>query len=146
MTGDEEVARLLLGYGADANALDINNRTPLHCASNGLGFVGVARVLLEHGVDANARDVNNLTPLHIASSALCGEYGSSFSVVPRAIAQLLLQYGSDIHARDDQGKTPFMRATDKGYYDVMQLLLEHGAEDHRPRTDGILFTDLLPRP
>jgi len=50
---------------------------------------------------------------------------------------LLLQYGADIHARDDEGRTPFMRATAKEYQDTMQLLLEHGAEDHRmTTTDG----------
>ncbi len=130
---DEEVAQLLLGYGADANALDIKNRTPLHCASD--GRVEVVQVLLEHGVDANARDVNNLTPLHVASSAFFRGY-DEFSGEAPPIVRLLLQYGSDIHARDDQGRTPFMRATDIGYYDAMQLLLEHGAEDHRPRTDG----------
>jgi ankyrin repeat protein len=55
------------GHSADVNALDIKNRTPLHCVSE-LGHVGAAQVLLEHGVDANARDANNATPLHLASN------------------------------------------------------------------------------
>jgi len=41
----EEDARLLLEHGADANALDIDNLTPLHLASVD-GRVGAARVLL----------------------------------------------------------------------------------------------------
>jgi ankyrin repeat protein len=124
----EEITRLLLELGVDANALDIKNRTPLHCASD--RHVEVVQVLLEHGVDANARDVNNVTPLHVASGAFCWGY-SDLSGEPRATARLLLQYGSDIHARDDQGQTPFMIATARRYNNVMQLLLEHGAEDHR---------------
>ena len=124
LANDEEVARLLLEHGADANAPDINNRTPLHHVS-GLGRVGAARALLEHGVDANARDANNATPLHLASS-------SEFRVDDYLdVLRLLLQYGSDIHARDDEGRTPFMKATANEYYEIMQLLLEHGAKDHR---------------
>jgi ankyrin repeat protein len=102
--------------------LDIMNRTPLHRESE-LGRVGVARVLLEHGVYPNAR-ANNATPLHLAS-------GSKYRKGRLDVVRLLLQYSSDIHARDDEGQTPFMRATAEGLDDVMQLLLEHGAEDHR---------------
>ena len=125
---EEEVALLLLKHGADANALDIKNRTPLHIVSE-LGRVRAARVLLEHGdgVDANARDANSATPLHLASGPkFMDTIGRHLDVV-----RLLLQYGSDIHAVDDKGQTPFMRARAKKYHEMMQLLLEHGAEDRR---------------
>ena len=123
---EEEVTRLLLEYGADASALDIKNRTPLHRVSK-LGHVGAARALLEHGVDVNARDAKKATPLHLAAS------GSKYYWEERLldVIRLLLQHGSDIHARDDAGQTPFMRATASEYRNIMQLLLEHGAEDHR---------------
>jgi ankyrin repeat protein len=47
------------------------------------------------------------------------------------VVRLLIQRSSDVHARDDEGLTPFQLASANGYDDVMQLLLEHGAEDHR---------------
>jgi len=122
----EGVARLLLEHGADANALCIKNRTPLHHASD-YGRVGVARVLLEHGVDANARDSNSAIPLHLACSSRFREKG--YLLVD--LVRLLLQYKSDIHARDDKGRTAFMIATAKGDRDIMRVLLEYGAEDHR---------------
>jgi ankyrin repeat protein len=133
---DEEVARLLLEHGADPNALDIKNQTPLHGVSE-LGYVGAAQVLLEHGVDANARDANNATPLHLASNAEYYNRSRYRDEEYLGVVRLLLHYSSDIHARDDEGQTPFVRATADEYHEIMQLLLEHGAEDHRVMTtDG----------
>ena len=122
--GHVDVARLLLTNGADANTQGHSGWTPLHLASL-LGRVGTARVLLDHGVDANARDVNHSTPLHSAS-------GQSFNLEERLdVVQLLIQNGSDIHARDNEGRTPFMMATRTNCNEIMQILLECGAEDHR---------------
>jgi ankyrin repeat protein len=133
---NEEVARLLLEHGADANALDINNRTPLHGVSE-LGCVGAARVLLEHGADANARDANDATPLHLVPKPEYNRYTYDDEEGCPGVVRLLLQYSSDIHARDDEGRTPFMRATEEEHHEIMQLLLEHGADDHRAMTtDG----------
>ena len=94
-------------------------------------------MLLENDADVNARDAKNRTPLHVASV-----YGDLDG------ARLLLQHGADIHAQDAEGRTPFQAAAaaaagspgsysdpdpefDRACQNVMKLLLEHGAKDHR---------------
>ena len=123
--GAEVVARLLVKHGADVNAVDSNGSTPLHLASEH-GCVGVARVLLEHGADANSRDDKNMTPLHHASGY---DTYNDRGFPDVQVVRLLLQYNSDIHARDNKARTPFMIAKTTGYRDIMQVLLEYGAED-----------------
>jgi len=63
--GHVEVARLLVGYGADAAAQDGEGWTPLHRASE-RGHLDVARFLVEHGADVAAQDGGGSTPLYWA--------------------------------------------------------------------------------
>jgi cytohesin len=120
----EMIARLLIEHGADVRALDSISLNPLHLAS-GYGHVGVARVLLEHGADVNSRDYYKETALHRASDHRASIHGEFPELV-----RLLLQYDSDVNARDTNGSTPFRRAKARGYHDIMQVLLEYGAEDN----------------
>ena len=63
-----DVARLLLGHGADVNAQtsDGTYRTPLHITME-FNRVDVVRVLLEHSANVGAKDWQGRTPLQIAS-------------------------------------------------------------------------------
>ena len=128
MAINDRVAWALLLYGANPNARDRRNRTPLHCVMQ-WESAEAARALLENGVDANAQDADNRTPLHVAS-----EMGHLDGV------QLLLHYSADIHARDNKYRTPSQIASASAsspvfhgqHQEVIRLLLEHGAENHSP--------------
>jgi hypothetical protein len=65
--GDTKTARLLVETGADVNARDNFERTPLRLAAE-VGNTETARLLVESGADVNARDNFESTPLHAATT------------------------------------------------------------------------------
>ena len=70
----EEMADLLLRYGAEPNARDSSGATPLHWVSCRPWGIGVAEALLRHGADPNVTDDKGCTPWDSASrtSAMVG--------------------------------------------------------------------------
>ena len=64
-TGDCDVGALLLENGADADAQDVNGRTPMHVAAQ-CGCTSYLELLITHGADINIRDKLGVTALHQA--------------------------------------------------------------------------------
>jgi ankyrin repeat protein len=99
--GQAEAARLLLGRGADPDALSsgpIAQVPPLGTAA----FVRsepLARVLLEAGADPNARGAGGFAALHTAAAN--GDV---------ALVRLLLDRGADARAVADDGRSPIVLA------------------------------------
>lgn len=85
------IARLLLEHGADIEARDFAQQTPLFVAAKS-GVPEVAELLLTQGADIEARDHFQVTPLMI--SVLGGN---------QELLQLLEERGADIHAVDEKG-------------------------------------------
>jgi hypothetical protein len=117
--GDLKTVQKLIEYGADISAEDVDGRTPLYQASEGVNLKDrhVLRLLLEHGADINTRAKDGSTPLHRAS-----QWGAL------EIVRLLLEHGADVEAEDNRGQTALQvaKAWKKG--DIMKLLLEHRAK------------------
>jgi ankyrin repeat protein len=107
-----EVARLLLGRGADRNAVAFNEMrvTPLHSAVSARhrDMVGL---LLAHGASPNAVQHGGWTPLHAAAGA--GD---------EAVVDMLLLRGADPTRKSDDGRTAIDMADEGGHGAIAKIL------------------------
>ena len=108
--GAEQVARVLLAQGANADAGIGKRWTPLHCAAAN-GHTHVVRMLLDAGANGNATDSSGTTPLHCA--AVWGQLD---------VVELLLARGADITLRDSGGETALDGAVKRGHPHICRLL------------------------
>ncbi len=95
------------------------------------GDVVLMKLLLEHGADASISTESKVTPLMVASGIGWVE-GVTYEWSPQMTldaVKLLLDLGADVNAQDTlDGRTALMGAAHKGRNDVIQLLVEHGAD------------------
>jgi ankyrin repeat protein len=125
-----ELARLLLGAGADPNAANHYGVTPLSLACTNRSE-RMVEVLLAAGADPNASQANGETPLLIAART-----GSA-----RILRQLLLR-GADVNAAQlRRQQTALMWAVANAHVDAVRILLEGGADPGAASTSG--FTALM---
>ena len=118
---DAAVLELLLAEGADPNAADRNQVTPLHVAAS-RGTAWAVRALLAAGADADAADEWGATPLHRAESA--------------EIVELLLRRGAALDSADREGATPRHRAVARGAAAIVDRLIDGGADIAAVDGDG----------
>ena len=114
-TSNQLVVLLLLERGADANARDILQRTPLHkvVQVDHKTDKSVVKLLVESGgADVNARDCNGDTPLHAASRRL----DVRCSAQCPAVVNDLFDAGADVDLTNECGQTDINIVADM-YYD-----------------------------
>ncbi|HKQ18271.1 MAG TPA: ankyrin repeat domain-containing protein [Candidatus Eisenbacteria bacterium] len=105
-----DVARELLDFKADVNALDDRRLTPLHVAARE-GRTEMIRLLLERRANVHARDKWNWTPLHFAASQRHLE-----------AVRILLDAGADRNARNSSRETPAKLAWGPAGQEIRQVL------------------------
>jgi ankyrin repeat protein len=91
------------------------------------GYTSVVKLLLEGGADLNSRtDNTRSTALHLATERN-----------HTGIVKLLLEYGVDKNAIDEEGKTALIIAAQKGFLEVVKLLVPN--EDYKEPILELLF-------
>jgi|GEM_PF-127023 len=95
------------------------------------GDLELLKLLLEHGADPSIPTRDYVTPLMVASGIGWVE-GVTFEWSPEQtfeVVKMLLELGADPNARETlDGRTALMGAAHKGRTEVVQLLVDHGAD------------------
>ena len=126
--GYKEIVRILIRNGANVNAADKKGHTPLHEAAS-LNQVEIAKLLIDEGAQIDAENNGGGTSLYMAAA-----FGR------KDVAKFLISQNADINKADNiHGYTPLHTAAKHGHIEVVQLLLEKGANpalqdkyDNRP--------------
>ncbi|KAF4975350.1 hypothetical protein FZEAL_7848 [Fusarium zealandicum] len=114
--GEVGVMRLLSAAGADLEARNNENRTPLSLAAVWQSESVVELLLTTEGVDVNPRDSKGNTPLSLAAKS-----GSIYIV-----ELLLAAEGVDVNSQNSSGDTPLCIAAYYGDADVVNTLMFAG--------------------
>jgi ankyrin repeat protein len=140
--GSSEAVRLLLAAGADPNARNAFDATPLMWAATDFDKV---RQLAAKGADVNARSRMGRTAVWLAaandgSSAIVrflldrgaklddSEILAATAANDSATIRLLLDRGASVNVKDPAGMTPLMNAAANGNARIVELLLARGAQ------------------
>jgi ankyrin repeat protein len=149
---NSDVVRLLLGAGAQAEAMVAGDqRRPIHIAAS-KGTVGIVQLLCEKGVAVDTRDSAGDRPLCLAAyhghaavvetlldfkSPLRLPFGNrSYEDSPLCVAakeghleatSVLLKRGASVRQKDELGWPPIRYAAHYGHPEVLELLLTQAA-------------------
>ncbi|XP_076684322.1 uncharacterized protein LOC143377176 [Andrena cerasifolii] len=111
----EEIAKLLVSYGAGVNAQDETGKTPIFYAVE-KNCREIVKLLLRHGANVNTRDKHGRTALHF--TALNEHVTSECQLdinVNVEIAKLLLRSGANVNAESETLKVLLEYDTDVNY-------------------------------
>ena len=132
MLHDEpEIAKLLLGAGANIEVRDSEGLTPLHWAALiGADSTVMIDFLLNQGAVIEAKSADGFTPLHFALGV--GGLGSSRVSASFPVAQVLVGRGANVNAASSEssgGVTPLHLAAGKGHISLEGLSQEEAAKE-----------------
>ncbi|KAH8802522.1 putative ankyrin repeat-containing protein [Xylogone sp. PMI_703] len=131
LTGQYEIAKILLAHGADVSKKNSFGYNPLKYVAIG-GFPELLMLLLQHQANDGVSDSDGNTALHLAAA-----YGHFKA------AEILLQKSSDssklIHTINSCGLSPIHIAAREGHLSLLNLMV--GVEDKNKDAESIASTD-----
>jgi len=163
MSGNLEMAMVLVKAGANGNAATDYQETPLRIASRGSSpaHLELVRALLALGVDVEAGQVPSYKlggictvrggPCGVVRPLIRTAEGTALGIAADTgsveIVRALLDAGAEVDAKQPGWRTPLMIAAMAGRADVVRMLLDAGADrdarDSEQRT-ALMFATLLP--
>ena len=106
----------------DVNCANVAGVTPLLYAANH-GNKALVKVLLDEGADPDKTNNNGCTPLHWAVN----------SIANQEVVQLLMAHGAELNKADNRGWTPLHVAAYHDVEDILNILLDGGADPTMPK-------------
>jgi ankyrin repeat protein len=125
--GNAASVEALCAAGADPVAVTNSGQTALMLAA-GRGDQAAVSALIKAGAEVNASSDSGLTALHYAIQ--------STASARMVTVQALLDAGAEADEETDDGLTPLMGAAGAADPELVELLLEHGANVHARTSSG----------
>jgi ankyrin repeat protein len=127
---------ILCRNGADVNARDGEGNTCIHSLVANLSKASsMLEILLKYEIDINATNFEGKTCLHLLDEErLRGSPDDKW-------LQILEKQGIDINSRDVDGNTPLHLAACRKGFQVLRLLIRHGADISIPNNRGLTPSD-----
>jgi len=116
-----QLGEILLKNGANANARDWLDRTPLHFAAH-VGRMDFIELLVKYKANINAKMSSGYTPLHLAVIAHKRPHHQS--------AKTLIAHGADSTIKDSYDRTPLQIAVENQDSELVTLLLPKTSNPH----------------
>ncbi|KAK9444709.1 Ankyrin repeat-containing domain protein [Metarhizium brunneum] len=135
---DDELLKLLLGFGADPNTRDATGSTPLVLAAEA-GHVKALRALLDHNADPNISNTRETTALHLAAQS---GHVASINLLVKKGANMDVAKVDETPNRGLCGITPLVLAVGLERLGAVKALLRLGADIGRAIHIAALFGEL----
>jgi len=112
--GYHKIVELLLEHGADINMLDDANSNSLHYLCTQPARLYMMELLLDNDIDPNVQDIYGQTPLMIASM---------YEKIDMLLKHPKTKDIIECNLQDKNGKTALYYACERGYKDIVNLLI-----------------------
>ena len=141
--GKLEMVKYLVSKGADVNKLDNVGANVLHYATYGNHPMIVKYFVEEHKMSVYVRNIRGVSLLHLTADV------DAYGLLDYIIEQAPKESGKDLktllNCQDTWGGTPLHRAAALGRYDMINLLLEYGADKAVKMNDGAIAARVVPK-